>query len=175
MPTSLLCLGLDYKRGGFVDRALEAFNEVLRLDPENEYALVNLEKLHEEQHQWQEAYEVRQRLAKLPSPGADVRNNQILAIPGKRAGPRGAQADGLQDRGRALRRRDRSRRTEPSRPTCTWATCSSTRGVRPRRPTTWEKLLDVAPDRAYLVFDRLESVFDGRSGPSERSPDSAAT
>ena len=35
----LLCLGLDYKRGGFVDRALEAFNEVLRLDPKNEYAL----------------------------------------------------------------------------------------------------------------------------------------
>ena len=30
----LLCLGLDYKRGGFVDRALEAFTEVLRLDPE---------------------------------------------------------------------------------------------------------------------------------------------
>src|SRR5688572_1634970 len=44
----LLCLGLDYKRGGFVDRALDAFNEVLRLDPKNEYALVNLQKLHEE-------------------------------------------------------------------------------------------------------------------------------
>ena len=28
----LLCLGLDYKRGGFVERALEAFTEVLRLD-----------------------------------------------------------------------------------------------------------------------------------------------
>ena len=35
----LLCLGLDYKRGGFVDRALEAFNEVLGLDPKNEDAL----------------------------------------------------------------------------------------------------------------------------------------
>jgi lipopolysaccharide assembly protein B len=34
----LLCLGLDFKRGGFVDRALEAFNEVLRLDPKNQYA-----------------------------------------------------------------------------------------------------------------------------------------
>jgi lipopolysaccharide biosynthesis regulator YciM len=55
----LLCLGLDYKRGGFVDRALEAFNEVLRLDPKNEYALVNLQKLHEEQHQWIEAYATR--------------------------------------------------------------------------------------------------------------------
>src|SRR6185295_2131466 len=61
----LLCLGLDYKRGGFVDRALEAFTEVLRLDPKNEYALLNLQKLHEEQHQWLEAYDTRQRLSSL--------------------------------------------------------------------------------------------------------------
>src|SRR5471030_2672414 len=45
----LLCLGLDYRRGGFVDRAGEAFSEVLKLDPKNEAALVNLQKLHEEQ------------------------------------------------------------------------------------------------------------------------------
>src|SRR5690606_19347820 len=49
----LLCLGLDYRKGGFVDRAVEAFTEVLRLDPSNEAALLNLEKLQEEQHQWQ--------------------------------------------------------------------------------------------------------------------------
>src|ERR671923_2814279 len=55
----LLCLGLDYKRGGFVDRALEAFTEVLRLDPQNPHALANLEKLYEEQHQWSEAYSTR--------------------------------------------------------------------------------------------------------------------
>ena len=30
----LLCLGLDYRRGGFIDRAIEAFQEVLRLDPD---------------------------------------------------------------------------------------------------------------------------------------------
>ena len=41
----LLCLGLDYRHGGFVDRALEAFSEVLRLDPENRYALSNASKL----------------------------------------------------------------------------------------------------------------------------------
>ena len=55
----LLCLGLDYKRGGFVDRALEAFTEVLRLDPDNQHALSNLEKLYEEQHQWTEAHATR--------------------------------------------------------------------------------------------------------------------
>ena len=76
----LLCLGLDYKRGGFVDRALEAFNEVLRLDPKNEYALLNLQKLHEEQHQWTEAYDTRQRLSKLAATDARPQNQAILAF-----------------------------------------------------------------------------------------------
>ena len=61
----LLCLGLDYRSGGFVDRAIEAFTEVLKLDPQNGYALSNLEKLHEDQHQWDEAYAMRQKLAAL--------------------------------------------------------------------------------------------------------------
>src|SRR4029078_9806790 len=58
----LLCLGLDFKRGGFVDRAQEAFTEGLKLDPDNQYVVVNIEKLHEDQHQWKEAYEVRRSL-----------------------------------------------------------------------------------------------------------------
>src|SRR3954463_9698165 len=76
----LLCLGLDYKRGGFVERALEAFNEVLRLDPQNEYALINVQKLHEEQHQWTDAYDTRQRLTKLADASGQSRNQAILAF-----------------------------------------------------------------------------------------------
>ena len=76
----LLCLGLDYKRGGFVDRALEAFNEVLRLDATNEYALINLQKLHEEQHQWLEAYDTRQRLNKLAAIESRPQSVAILAF-----------------------------------------------------------------------------------------------
>src|SRR5919106_6713079 len=49
----LLCLGLDFRHAGFVDRAVEAFQEVLRLDPKNRHALINLQKLHEEPHEWQ--------------------------------------------------------------------------------------------------------------------------
>src|SRR5260370_4480264 len=76
----LLCLGLDYKRGGFVDRALEAFTEVLRLDPKNEYALVNLQKLHEEQHQWTEAYDTRQPLSTLAAGDARPQSQAIPAF-----------------------------------------------------------------------------------------------
>ena len=76
----LLCLGLDYKRGGFVDRALEAFTEVLRLDPDNQYALSNLEKLYEEQHQWAEAYATRQKLARRDADTSQARHQEILAF-----------------------------------------------------------------------------------------------
>src|SRR5262249_5464325 len=76
----LLCLGLDYKRGGVVDRGREAFNEVLRLDPQNEYALLNLQKLHEEQHQWTEAYDTRRRLSKLADIGSRPQSQAILAF-----------------------------------------------------------------------------------------------
>src|SRR5947208_10668863 len=76
----VLCLGLDYKRGGFVDRALEAFNEVLRLDPKNEYALVNLQKLQEGQHQWTEAYDTRRRLSKLADVDSRPQSQAILAF-----------------------------------------------------------------------------------------------
>src|SRR5512141_1840252 len=76
----LLCLGLDYKRGGFVDRALEAFTEVLRFDPENQYALSNLEKLYEEQHQWTEAYATRQKLASRGGAQEQPQHQAILAF-----------------------------------------------------------------------------------------------
>ncbi len=76
----LLCLALDYKRGGFVDRAHEAFSEVLRFEPQNPYALMNLQKLHEEQHQWQQAREVRQRLVAISPEAEQPRNRQILAF-----------------------------------------------------------------------------------------------
>src|SRR3982751_242133 len=76
----LLCLGLDYKQGGFVDRALEAFTEVLRLDHDNQYALSNLEKLHEEQHQWAEAYATRQKLARRDPDTSQARHQEILAF-----------------------------------------------------------------------------------------------
>src|SRR5262245_10193404 len=100
----LLCLGLDYKRGGFVDRALEAFTEVLRLDPKNEYALLNLQKLHEEQHQCTEAYDTRQRLSTLTSNDDRSQSQAILAFLENEIG---LEAIRRKDYTEAIRRLDR--------------------------------------------------------------------
>ncbi len=109
----LLCLGLDYKRGGFVDRALEAFNEVLRLDPKNEYALLNLQKLHEEQHQWTEAYDTRRRLSKLADIDSRSYSQAILAFLENEIGLEAMRRKDYREA--RLHRRDRPRRARGAR------------------------------------------------------------
>jgi lipopolysaccharide biosynthesis regulator YciM len=161
----LLCLGLDYKRGGFVDRALEAFNEVLRLDPKNEYALVNLQKLHEEQHQWTDAYDTRQRLTKLAANDSQPQSQAILAFLENEIG---LEAMRRKDYTEAARRFqgaiDLDARAVPA-----YLNLGDVRIAENRDKDAlmiWEKLVQVAPDRAYLAFDRLErlAVRNGNPG-----------
>jgi lipopolysaccharide biosynthesis regulator YciM len=160
----LLCLGLDYKRGGFVDRALEAFNEVLHLDPKNEYALVNLQKLHEEQHQWSEAFDTRQRLAKLTDTDSRPQNAAILAFLENEIG---LEAIRRKQYPEAIRRFqgaiDLDARAVPA-----YLNLGDVRVLQGNdrdAAAIWEKLIDVAPDRAYLAFDRLETLAVRTASP----------
>jgi lipopolysaccharide assembly protein B len=161
----LLCLGLDFKRGGFVDRALEAFNEVLRLDPNNQYAMLNIEKLHEDQHQWQEAYDVRRSIGEQPG-NEDGRSQAILAFLENELG---LQAVARGDYSSALARFQSAIDLDP--------------GVVPaylnlgdmyardedmtKAASVWEQVIDRAPERAYLSFDRLTLAYQ-KLGTPER-------
>src|SRR5947209_6724657 len=153
----LLCLGLDYKRGGFVDRALEAFNEVLRLDAKNEYALLNLQKLHEEQHQWTEAVDTRRRLSMLTDIESRPQSHAILAFLENEIG---LEAMRRKEYAEAIRRFntaiDLDGRAVPA-----YLNLGDVRvaeGNERDAAAVWEKMIDVAPDRAYLAFDRLEAL-----------------
>jgi lipopolysaccharide biosynthesis regulator YciM len=164
----LLCLGLDYKRGGFVDRALEAFNEVLRLDPKNEYALVNLEKLQEEQHQWSEAYDTRQRLSKLADADEGPQNQAILAFLENEIG---LEATRRKDYSEAVRHFQSAIDLDP-RAVPAYLNLGDVRVAQnndKEADAIWQHLVDVAPDRAYLAFDRLEALAV-RTGSPERFP-----
>jgi lipopolysaccharide biosynthesis regulator YciM len=153
----LLCLGLDYKRGGFVDRALEAFNEVLRLDPKNEYALLNLQKLHEEQHQWTKAYDTRQRLSTLADTGSRPHSQAILAFLENEIGLEAMRRKDY----REATRRFNSAIDLDARAVPAYLNLGDVRvaqGDEREAAAIWEKVVEVAPDRAYLAFDRLEAL-----------------
>jgi lipopolysaccharide biosynthesis regulator YciM len=160
----LLCLGLDYKRGGFVDRALEAFTEVLRLDPGNEYALGNLEKLYEEQHQWQEAYATRQKLEAAAAEADKPRHQRILGFLENALGldalKNGAPPD-------AARRFEAAIELNPAN-TPAYLNLGDVH-FRQQDPAgaiaAWERLVTSSPDRAYLAFPRLEAAYVAAGEP----------
>lgn len=152
----LLCLGLDYKRGGFVDRALDAFNDVLRLDPQNQYALVNIQKLQEEQHQWSAAYDTRQRLTTLTAIDSRPQSQAILAFLENEIG---LEALGRNDIGEAVRHFQSAIDLDPQAVPA-YLNLGDVRLAQGRNEDAaeiWNTLVQVAPDRAYLVFDRLEA------------------
>jgi lipopolysaccharide biosynthesis regulator YciM len=156
----LLCLGLDFRRGGFVDRALEAFKEVLRLDPTNRYALANLQKLHEEQHQWLEAYQLRQQLSALdeaegePSRGTPM----ILAFLDNELG---LEAEQRGDLAEAVRRFEAAIDREPATVPAylNLGDLRERQGDASQAAAAWERVLEVAPGRAYLAFERLQRAY----------------
>ena len=161
----LLCLGLDYKHGGFIDRALETFQEVVRLDPRNRYAFVNLQKLYEDQHQWAEAAAVREKIAAIDDGKQDA-NNQILGFLRNEVGETlirsGDDAAAARTFEAAI---DIDPRTAPA-----YLNLGDARervGQTGSAVDAWEKLVTKVPDRAYLTLDRLERAYQ-RAGTPHR-------
>jgi lipopolysaccharide biosynthesis regulator YciM len=168
----LLCLGLDYKHGGFVDRALEAFLEVVRLDPDNRYALSNLEKLYEEQHQWTDAYAMRQKLAARDLPAQPPRHRQILAFLENEIGLAALKRN---EHDEAARRFEAAIELD-ARNAPAYLNLGDVRflqGDAAAASATWERLVETSPERAYLAFSRLEAAYGRLEEAPARSADAA--
>jgi lipopolysaccharide biosynthesis regulator YciM len=159
----LLCLGLDFRHAGFIDRALEAFQEVVLLDPKNRYAFVNLQKLYEEQHQWPEALHVREQIARIDG-GRRPENQQILGFLRHEIGT--AQARGGDMAAAARTYGDAIDVDNSIAPAyLSLGDLHERQGNLPEAIDTWERLVEAAPDRAYLAFERLERAYRTSGAP----------
>jgi lipopolysaccharide biosynthesis regulator YciM len=164
----LLCLGLDFRRGGFVDRALEAFTEVLRFDSSNQYALLNLEKLYEEQQQWQKAYAVRQRLAAQSDATQRPKHEAILAFLETQLGLQALDRD--ETKTAVSHFESAINLDEGAVPAyLNLGDLRRQEGLSSDAISIWERVPRIAPERAYLVFDRIKNATR-EQGDQERFP-----
>jgi len=62
---ALLDLGLDYRKGGFLNRALETLDHVLQKEPSNLEALGAAERIYGEMKDWEKAFSSRQKISKI--------------------------------------------------------------------------------------------------------------
>ena len=153
----LLCLGLDFRHGGFVDRAFEAFQEVLQLDPRNRYALVNLQKLHEDQHQWAEALRAREQVAKIDA-GRRPDDQQILGFLRNEIGSTQQRAGDPTGAARTFAEAiDVDARTTPAY--LNLGDVRERQGNLSGAVEVWEHLIKEVPDHAHFAFERLERAY----------------
>src|SRR5580765_1231616 len=158
-----LCLALDFRHGGFVDRALEAFQEVVRLDPRNRYALVNLQKLYEEQDQWADALRVRSEIARLDG-GRYPEDQQILAFLTNEIGTSQRRSGNADAAGRTFGEAiDIDARTAPAY--LNLGDVRQEQGNIHGAVEAWESLTREIPDRSHLAFERLERAYSSLGAP----------
>jgi lipopolysaccharide biosynthesis regulator YciM len=159
----LLCLGLDVRHGGFVDRALEAFQEVVRLDQLNRYAFINLQKLYEDQHQWAEATRVREQIAAIDAHRRDE-DQQIIGFLRNEIGSAQARAGDSPAAAKTFQEAiDVDARIAPAY--LNLGDARELQGSLPGAVEAWEALVNTLPDRAYLAFERLERAYRALGAP----------
>jgi len=60
-----LSLGMDFLKSGLLKRARDTFKDILGENPENIEALKNLRKCYEEERNWRRAFDIHQRLMRI--------------------------------------------------------------------------------------------------------------
>jgi lipopolysaccharide biosynthesis regulator YciM len=157
---ALASLGADFRRAGFLDRAGRAFDEALLADPRNVQALIELQKLQEEQRQWTEAYRLRTRLSRLRKSDDSLVLGYLQAEIGREALAAGDREAAQKAFATALAL---DRRVFPAH----LGLADLYLGRDPARAVAvLEEAMQVAPERAYLAFARLARAYAECGQPS---------
>jgi lipopolysaccharide biosynthesis regulator YciM len=153
-------LGADFRKAGFLDRASRTFDEALAADPRNIQALIELQKLQEEQRQWSEAYRLRTRLSRLRKSDDSLVLGYLQAEIGREALEAGDRDTAQKAFTTALAL---DRRVFPAH--LGLADLFLARDPA-RAAAVLEEAIQVAPERAYLTFDRLARAYADCGQPS---------
>lgn len=151
---ALFDLGLDYRKAGLINRALETFLEVLRKSPSNTQALAEVERIYEELKEWEKAYETRKRIAKYDKKDHSIILAHQLVEMGKLK-----QGEGDRSRARSLYKKAISTNRACVDAYLHLGDLYAERGDYKKAIATWKKIATVDPRFTYLAYARLEKAY----------------
>ena len=151
---ALFDLGLDYRKGGILNRALETFLDVLKKQPTNLEVLEEVEKIYEEMKDWENAFSIRKRISNLTNGNhSHILAHQQTEI-GKAFLENKEQSKAKASFEKAISIHDR----------CVDAYLHlgdlyfSNQNYR-KAIDTWKKLVRIAPRFTFLAYRRLEGAY----------------
>jgi lipopolysaccharide biosynthesis regulator YciM len=148
---ALFDMGIDYKQGGFLQRAISTFEEVIRRSPKRLDAFKELEGLYEDTHDWQRAYEMQRHIRKL----SNTNNQHIMAH------LKTEQAKVEMERGNLDNASAHLKKALLLDSTCVDASLQLgslywLKNKKKKALATWKKLVKRSPRWAHLILIRLE-------------------
>lgn len=151
---ALIDLGLDYRKGGFLDRSLEAFLKVLKKEPKNLIALGEIEKIYEDVQDWENAFAVRKKISSL----TDGDHERILAHHQTEIGKK------FIEQGDPDKARDAFHKAISIYKDCVDAYLHLGDLYFDRQDyknaiKSWKKVVEVAPRFTFLAYRRLEGAY----------------
>ena len=157
---ALASLGTDFRKAGFLDRASEAYQEALLVEPKNLHALAGQQKLHEDQRQWRGAFEIQTRIARMRKSDDALVLGFLQTEMGKEALAAGHR-DAAEEAFRTALSLDR--RVFPAH--LSLADLWLERDPR-RAAQVLEDAIAAVPERAYLAFSALQRAYAACGEPS---------
>ena len=151
---ALIDLGLDYRKGGFLNRALSTFQEVLKEQPSNLETLEEIERIYEEMKDWENAFDMRQSIARL----VKGEHGHILAHHQTELGK------AYQEKGELSEARSCYNKAISVDERCVDAYLHlgdlyfSNQEYK-KAIATWKKVVQVAPRFTFLAYRRLEGAY----------------
>jgi lipopolysaccharide assembly protein B len=156
----LASLAADFRKAGFLDRAGQAYADALAVEPKNIQALQGLQKVHEDQRQWRDAYELQTRLSRMRNTDASLVLGHLQAEIGHEKAIAGDAVEAEKAFRTALAL---DARVFPAH----LGLSDLYSVVDPRKATAiLESAIAASPDRAYLAFSRLSRLYARAGEPS---------
>ena len=151
---AILDLGSDYRKGGFLQRAISTFKEVLTNDPNNIEALDQIGRIYEDVHDWDNAFKTKQIISRLVK--GEYKN--VLAHYQTELGK-------IQEKNNDNEGAEKAFKKAIS----VWNKCIDAylhlgdiyfkRKEYKRALTAWKKVADIEPQFTFLAYQRLEKAF----------------
>ena len=152
---ALYDLGLDYRKGGLFNRAVDAFNEVLQMNPSHVEANRQMVSLYEEMRDWEKALEASRRLEKLTGNNNRQVQAHYLTELGKER-----MAAGQLDQAEDALSRAISVHKECLDAYLHLGDLEMARGRVRKALGVWRKAVRLAPMHAHLVVNRVAEAED---------------
>lgn len=151
---ALFDLGLDYRKGGFLNRALSTFQKVGQKDPTNVKALQEIERIYEELKDWENAFLTRQKISRLAKGDHGHILAHHLVEGGKVHQQRGELSEANSSFNKAISTHKECVDAYLHLGDLYFANQEYKKAI-----STWKKVVEKVPQFTFLAYRRLEGAY----------------